>query len=873
MDLATQRLMMSAAGAGGDPVYVDDVFSTFLYEGTGASHTINNGTDLSGEGGMVWVKGRDTAVSHVLFDTERGATKMLIANDTYDTLTISNSLTSFNSNGFTLGDYSSANGSGNDYSSWTFRKTKGFFDVVTWTGNSSTTQTISHSLGSIPGCIMAKCTSTNDNWSVYHRGLDGGNQPATHYLRLNTTDGEIDDDNKYADTEPTATNFTAGNDLNVNTRTYIAYVFAGGESTAATARSVDFDGSGDYLSVPASSDFSFGTGDFTIEGWIYKDTNSHNKCIFTLGDTGTTGGSGEATSLGLNWSNSNRLIVFGDSNYIISNSAANNTAPVGQWIHFALVKNSGVLTLYTNGVSQASYNSSQQWGAGSSNYLTIGATKYDGAFSNEWNGHISNFRVIKGTALYTSSFRPPTEPLTNITNTKLLCCNNSSTTGKTVGPTITANGDPTASTNSPFDDLSASVFGENEDQEVIKCDSYVGNALADGPEINLGWEPQWLLFKNTDSSTAYWELLDNMRGLASEGNGYFLAPNAIDSESYRTPLINLTPTGFKIRNNNANINGNNQNIIYIAIRRPDGYVGKPIEDATKCFAMDTGNGSSTIPTFDSNFIVDFALTRRPAATDNWDAVPRLLGKSYVKTNSTAAEDSDPGSYVWDSNVGWAKDNNSTHQSWMWKCHAGFDVVATTGGAYKKVAHSLAKAPDMYWVKNRSNAANWTVYHKGLNGGSNPENYYINLNSTSAESSSSSQNWGGFVPTSTHISFGNADDVGSNSSYQYLVALFASVDGISKVGYYTGNGTAGHAITVGFQPRFLIIKSTTQALGWHVFDTARGWGSGNDEKLELDSSAAQGSYDYGAPTSTGFTIAITGNSLNGNGEKYIYYAHA
>ena len=148
-------------------VYMDDVFSTFLYKGTGASHTINNGTNLSGEGGMVWLKDRDNVVSHVLFDTERGTTKMLIPNDTYDTLTISNSLTSFNSNGFTLGDYSSANDSGNDYSSWTFRKAKGFFDIVTYTGSGSA-RTIAHSLGCVPGTIFIKKTSGNDYWAVYH---------------------------------------------------------------------------------------------------------------------------------------------------------------------------------------------------------------------------------------------------------------------------------------------------------------------------------------------------------------------------------------------------------------------------------------------------------------------------------------------------------------------------------------------------------------------------------------------------------------------------------------------------------------------------------------------------------------------------------
>ena len=70
---------------------------------------------------------------------------------------------------------------------------------------------------------------------------------------------------------------------------------------------------------------------------------------------------------------------------------------------------------------------------------------------HDFHGKISNFRIVKGTGVCTTTFKPPTEPLTNITNTKLLCCNNSSTTGSTVTPgTITANGDPTASTTDPF---------------------------------------------------------------------------------------------------------------------------------------------------------------------------------------------------------------------------------------------------------------------------------------------------------------------------------------------------------------------------------------------------------------------------------------
>ncbi len=105
-------------------------------------------------------------------------------------------------------------------------------------------------------------------------------------------------------------------------------------------------------------------------------------------------------------------------------------------------------------------------------------------------------------------------------------------------------------------------------------------------------------------------------------------------------------------------------------------------------------------------------------------------------------------------------------------------------------------------------------------------------------------------------------------------LFASVDGISKCGYYTGTGSSGHAITTGFQPRFVIIKCTSNtSCSWVVLDTTRGWGSGNDAWIALDSNAAQDSgYEQGAPTSTGFTLA-DGGDINGSGRKYIYYAHA
>ena len=106
-------------------------------------------------------------------------------------------------------------------------------------------------------------------------------------------------------------------------------------------------------------------------------------------------------------------------------------------------------------------------------------------------------------------------------------------------------------------------------------------------------------------------------------------------------------------------------------------------------------------------------------------------------------------------------------------------------------------------------------------------------------------------------------------------LFASVSGISAVGSYTGSGSSNtQTITTGFQPRFVIIKDYTgNSNPWYTMDTTRGWGSGDDKQLMIDDTYQELTNDWGAPTSTGFTVTGNGINLNTNNQKYIYYAHA
>jgi len=232
--MPVRDLLMSAGGASAPATYIEDVFSTYLYTGTGATQSINNGIDLAGKGGMTWIKNRNGTFYNTLFDTARGASNEIYSNVTSAQDTNTATLNSFNSNGFSLGSNAGVNNSGSTYASWTFRKQPKFFDVVQYTGNGVAGTTINHSLGSVPGMIIIKRLSTGgDDWPVYHSAL--GNSNIVFLNKTNASGGSI----SFNNTTPTSTVFTIGGNAAVNASgdTYIAYLFAsnaGGFGTAGT---------------------------------------------------------------------------------------------------------------------------------------------------------------------------------------------------------------------------------------------------------------------------------------------------------------------------------------------------------------------------------------------------------------------------------------------------------------------------------------------------------------------------------------------------------------------------------------------------------------------------------------------------------------
>jgi hypothetical protein len=208
---------------GNVPNYIEDVFSTYLYSGTNAAQTITNGINLSGKGGLIWQKQRTTAIQHRLFSTALALGDELASNTT-GAVTNAGNVTAYSSTGFSIG--SNISDVGENYVTWTFRKQPKFFDVVTWTGDGTTSRVIPHNLGVTPGCIISKVTSTTGDWRVVTPAVNSQVEP-NKALYLNASLAEFDSYiwSAFSSTSITISSSSA-NQANASGATYVAYLFA-----------------------------------------------------------------------------------------------------------------------------------------------------------------------------------------------------------------------------------------------------------------------------------------------------------------------------------------------------------------------------------------------------------------------------------------------------------------------------------------------------------------------------------------------------------------------------------------------------------------------------------------------------------------------
>jgi len=211
-----------------DPT-IDDpsaYFQPTIYTGNGSTQSIDQGGNSQFSPDFVWIKNRDAADNHCWFDTVRGATELISSNNTDAESTDADTLTAFDSDGFSLGDDDKVNTNTEKYVGWQWLEdTTSAFDMVTYTGTGST-RTVAHNLGVKPDLMIFKRRNGTQNWQVYHSALT-----AYYKLFLDLTLAKVDDTDSFNDTEPTASVFTVKSDGTVNAAddTYIAYLFAGVE--------------------------------------------------------------------------------------------------------------------------------------------------------------------------------------------------------------------------------------------------------------------------------------------------------------------------------------------------------------------------------------------------------------------------------------------------------------------------------------------------------------------------------------------------------------------------------------------------------------------------------------------------------------------
>ena len=301
-----------------------DNFSTKLYTGNGTNSTAITGVGFQPD--MTWIKNRSTTDNHAIFDAIRGATYRIYPNATDAQIQATNSLASFDSDGFTLNDGGDANGNGENIVSWnwkggttsgittngsttitpstySFNATAGIA-ILKFTGNSTAGAKLAHGLGGCDTFFIKKTASAGDDWRVYHKDIGG-----THNLKWNSDDGDASGSNIFNDTVPDATNITLGSHNSANaSNAMICYAFRGikGFSKFGTYNG-NGSTNGEFIFTGFKPAFIMVKCSSHTGNWFMFDTkrlgyNSENHRLYADG-TGaeTDGGDMDILSNGFKW--------------------------------------------------------------------------------------------------------------------------------------------------------------------------------------------------------------------------------------------------------------------------------------------------------------------------------------------------------------------------------------------------------------------------------------------------------------------------------------------------------------------------------------------------------------------------------------------
>ena len=453
-------------------------------------------------------------------------------------------------------------------------------------------------------------------------------------------------------------------------------------------------------------------------------------------------------------------------------------------------------------------------------------------------------------------------------------------------------------------------FGENSDESIVYCGHFEKSSSGSSEhKVTLPWEPGIVYAKCTDQSSgekAYWYILDHMRGFSvyHHANIHTNAHSGGFRNEENKNYVGWYPQsdGFVLdTSNNGSYQGMVGTTFFIAFRRPG---HRPPASAADVFKVHRqGTGQSNPGLINYGFSPDLVLFKKYNSNGNnnlpiW--VDKLRGQEKrLDSTSSSPQYDDNGSLEFDRQTGISIDSDAmslysgsfSYRHYAWKRAAKFfDIVTWNGsGSTTTIPHNLQIKPEMIIVKNitYSSGVNWIVWHKDIG------NTILNLNSSDAWANGGpSSTYGGsgagtatgqqFIANSTDSVIGlNSAFTVNGSNERYISYLFGSVDGVSKVGSYTGQSSGSYvADTLGFTPKFIMIKAADRTGDWNVFDVERGLTVGGTNAVAValnntNNETQTGEADAIRAGTNKFTVntANASTDINENGKKYIYYAVA
>ena len=658
--------------------------------------------------------------------------------------------------------------------------------------------------------------------------------------------------------------------------------------------SVVFDGDSDHLTITDNGDLNFGSNDWTIECFLYArnlggstdgDSYERHYPIIQKGNSASNNQYDWRLYYGDHTSSGDVGYIYFDSSAASCNFTNTHAIKRNQWRHIAIVRDGSTLRLFLNGV-QVSTNSISSAIDNDYTEIKIGFNDLGAAGDTYHNGFISNLRVVNGTAVYKSNFTAPTKPLTNITNTKLLCCQSkTSATAAAVTPaSITAGGTAAASDTSPFNVSPPSnycTFNELTDNVAS------GTNLSNGNLTITNTADYWSSIQGTlgaDTGKFYYEVVcgpsgDQTRWGAGwspkENNPRSDGPNKFYDGFYaysQNPLTHYVTTnliGAPGTNNNS-INGSPaftpDDVLQIAI---DFDAGKIWYGINNTYVNDS-SGNAGNPATGANALVTF--------TANTLMFPKFLSNRTdltVNFGQEAFRHLPPSGFL-------PVSTNTVNKSPFIRPQKHFDVILYTGQNTSSLYNvtGLEFSPDLVIGKSRND----TIGHIFID--------TVRGNDKQVETPDNSAEVTRGTPSYRFLKDGFAVSTGGNlnNPVNYVASCWkgggpavtntdgtisAQVSANVEAGFsiikYTasasGGGTFGHGLSK--QPEIQWTKNLNKSQDWSVQFTSKspvGSGSNDNYYMFLNTTAARGD------TSEYFT-ATTNKSPEGsgsNGDSIIIY---